>query len=122
MKTKTPPHIFGTFSERNFHKRPKWGGGVYSYYTGICLTFFLSQVILSIICTVYSFDHNLMNCTQDLYYFLSSLRIVFSDLLGAVCLLNFAWCSGFLLLGSLPLDHTICFYVELQKQVNLIIK
>ena len=21
-----PPHIFGTFSERNFHQRPKWGG------------------------------------------------------------------------------------------------
>ena len=26
METKTPPHIFGTFSERNFHKHPKWGG------------------------------------------------------------------------------------------------
>ena len=31
-----------------------------------------------------------MNCTQDLYYCLSSSGICFSDLLGAVCLLNFA--------------------------------
>ena len=26
-KLKPPPHIFGTFSERNFHKHPKWGEG-----------------------------------------------------------------------------------------------
>ena len=62
-----------------------WSRNIY-----ICLIFFFSQVILSIIFTVYSLDHNWMNCTQDLYYCLSSSRIFFSDLLGAVCLLNFA--------------------------------
>ena len=31
-----------------------------------------------------------MNCTQDLFYCFSSSRMFCSDLLGAVCLLNFA--------------------------------
>ena len=57
-----------------------WSRNIY-----ICLIFFFSQVISS-----YSLDHNWMNCTQDLYYCLSSSRNCFSDLLRAVCLLNFA--------------------------------
>ena len=34
--------------------------------------------------------NNLMNCTQALFYCFSSSRMFCSDLLGAVCLLNFA--------------------------------
>ncbi len=55
-----------------------------------------------------------MNCTQDLYYCLSSSTIVFSDLLGAVWLLNFSWrlAPGFSAFGFITSKQFLNFFLD----------